>query len=74
MQLVHQGRVPGLQQPQGRGDEAVQDGVGGRDAHRARHLFGLRLRGRAGGLQGGFHTLGLFGQGLGQFRRAVARA
>jgi len=66
--------MPGLQQLQGGGDEAMQDGVGGGDAHRARHLFGLRLRGRAGGLQGGFHTLGLLGQGLGQFRRAVASA
>ena len=66
MQFVYQGRVPGLQHLQGGGDEAVQEGVGGGDAHRARHLLGLCLRGRAGGLQGGFHALGLLGQGLGQ--------
>jgi hypothetical protein len=59
VQLVAEERVDLAQRQQRRRDEAVQDRVGGRDAHRARDLRRLGLRGRARRLDRDLHRLGM---------------
>jgi hypothetical protein len=74
VQLVAQQGVHGAQALQGGCHQAVQHGVGGGDAHGARHLRRRRRHGRPGGFEGGLHALGVFGQFGGQLGGQVARA
>jgi hypothetical protein len=55
-------------------DQAMQEGIGGADAHHAGDLCGIGLGGGTGCLELRFDLLGVAGQNHGQLQRKIATA